>query len=224
MNKIKAALYARVSTDDKGQNVETQLLPLRHFCQDAGWEIYQEYTDEAKAKDYIHRISWEKLCKDARTRKFNVVLFWRLDRAFRSAKECLNCLESWEERGIRFKSLTQDFIDTTTSGGRLMLQIAAAFAEFESTQISERVRAGMARAKAQGRPIGRRSYNITSQTICDALLEYLDIGKAAKKLSCSRGYIYKILGQENIKPLDIIGSGRHREKDVTKPSPKKRQN
>ncbi|MBA7577992.1 hypothetical protein ES708_19848 [subsurface metagenome] len=80
---MKVALYARVSTDDKEQNPETQLLALRNFCNDAGWEVYREYVDYGRAKDYKHREAWQQLQKDARQHKFKVVLVFRLDRAFR---------------------------------------------------------------------------------------------------------------------------------------------
>lgn len=150
---MKAALYARVSTGDKNQDPETQLYTLRQFCETAGWEVYQEYVDRARAKDYTNRKQWQQLQKDARQRKFKVVLVFRLDRAFRSVRECVNCLGDWHERGIGFKSLGEDIIDTSTSQGRFILHIMAAVAELESAVIGDRVTAGMARAKAQGRRI-----------------------------------------------------------------------
>ena len=141
----KIALYARVSTDDKDQDPETQLYALRQFCLDAAWDIYREYVDRARAKDYTRRQAWQQLQKDARMRKFGVVLVFRLDRAFRSVRECVNCLEDWQGRGITFKSIKEDVIDTTSSQGRFILHIMAAVAELESSVIGERVAAGMAR-------------------------------------------------------------------------------
>lgn len=152
---MRVALYARVSTDDREQNPETQLYALRRYCQDADWEIYQEYVDIARAKDYAHRQRWLQLQKDARQHKFQTVLVFRLDRAFRSVRECLNLIEDWHERGIAFKSISEDVIDTTTSQGRFILQVIAAIAELESAIISDRVKAGMTRAKSQGKHIGR---------------------------------------------------------------------
>jgi len=75
---VKVALYARVSTDDKEQNPETQLYALRNFCRDASWEIHQEYVDRARAKDYKHREAWQQLQKDARQHKFKAVLVFGL--------------------------------------------------------------------------------------------------------------------------------------------------
>jgi len=172
---VKVALYARVSTDDKEQDPETQLYALRQFCQDAGHEVYQEYVDRARAKDYVHRKAWRQLQKDARQHKFKALLVFRLDRAFRSVRECLNCLEDWQERGIAFRSLKEDAIDTTTSQGRFMLEVLAAVAELESAIIGERVSAGMARAKAQGNSIGRKPLALLSlmfMTRLEGILAY----------------------------------------------------
>ena len=152
---MRCAIYARVSTDDKEQTPETQLYALRKFCCEAKWEVFHEYVDKARAKDYTHRVAWQQLQKDARQHKFNLVLVFRLDRAFRSVRECLNLIEDWYERGITFKSISEDVIDTTTSQGRFILQIMAAIAELESSIISDRVKAGMARAKSQGKHVGR---------------------------------------------------------------------
>lgn len=201
---MKAALYARVSTEDKNQNPETQLHALRQFCETAGWEVYREYVDRASAKDYVNRRQWQQLQKDGRQRKFKVVLVFRLDRAFRSVRECVTCLGDWHERGIAFKSLGEDVIHTGTSQGRFVLHIMAAVAELESGVIGDRVAAGMARAKAQGRRIGRKPLNIPVKNVCDALQACANITAAARKLECSRGYIYKELGEYGVRPEDVI--------------------
>lgn len=201
---MKAALYARVSTEDKNQNPQTQLYTLRQFCEKAGWELYGEYVDRARARDYTNRKQWQQLQKDARQRKFKVVLVFRLDRAFRSVRECVNCLEDWHERGIAFKSIGEDVIDTSTSQGRFILHIMAAVAELESAVIGERVAAGMAWAKAQGRRIGRKPLDIPVINVCDALQAYSSIAAAARELRCSRGYIYKELAKHGVTPGDVI--------------------
>jgi DNA invertase Pin-like site-specific DNA recombinase len=201
---MKVALYARVSTDDKEQNPETQLFALRTFCQDAGWEIYQEYIDYARAKDYKHREAWQQLQKDARQHKFKVVLVFRLDRAFRSVRECVNLVEDWYDRGIRFKSIAEDVIDTTTAQGRFILQIMAAIAELESSIIGDRVAAGMARAKAEGKHIGRKLLDVSVISICDALWNSSTVRAAAERLHCSRSYIYAELAKFGTTPRDVI--------------------
>lgn len=200
---MKVALYARVSTDDKHQDPETQMFALREFCQKAEWEIAGEYVDRARAKDYTARKQWQQLQKDARQRKFKVVLVFRLDRAFRSVKECVNCLSDWNERGITFKSLREDIIDTTTSQGTFILHVMAAVAELESSIIGERVSAGMARVKAEGGKIGRPAFSIPSQTICEAIREVHNVKRAAAKLGCSVPYIYKVLKPLGYSPANI---------------------
>lgn len=83
---MKVAIYARVSTSDKEQDPETQLMPLRDFCAAQGWEVASEYVDYAPANDQAHRLRWRDLLDDAVKRKFSVVLVFKLDRAFRSVK------------------------------------------------------------------------------------------------------------------------------------------
>jgi len=200
---IKVAMYARVSTDDKEQNPETQLYALRNFCRDADWQVYKEYVDLARARDYKHRTAWQQLQKDARQHKFKAVLVFRLDRAFRSVRECVNLVEDWYDRGIRFKSVAEDVIDTTTAQGRFILQIMAAIAELESSIIGDRVAAGMARAKAEGKPIGRKLLAVSVISLCDALQHSSSVEQAAEKLGCSRTYIYKELAKLGTTPRDV---------------------
>jgi len=151
---LKVAIYARISTSDKDQNVETQLMPLRDFIAAQGWEVYKTYVDMAPANDLAHRIAWRQLLDDAAKRRFTVVLVFKLDRAFRSVKHMHDTLAAWELVGVSFKSLREQF-DTSTALGRLLLNLLAALAEFELELIRERVKAGMDRARRQGRQIGR---------------------------------------------------------------------
>ena len=151
---MKVAIYARVSTSDKEQNVETQLLPLRDFLLAQDWEVYREYGDQAPANDLAHRVQWRQLLDDAAKRKFTLVLVFKLDRAFRSVKHMHDTLAAWEMVGVSFQSLRERF-DTSTALGRLLLNLLAALAEFELELIRERVKAGMDRARRQGRQIGR---------------------------------------------------------------------
>ncbi len=151
---MKVALYARVSTADREQNPETQLMHMRDFCRAQGWEIYREYIDRASALDIAHRTAWRDLLDDAAKGKFTVVLVFKLDRAFRSVKHMHDTLATWDILGISFTSLREQF-DTGTALGRLLLNLLAALAEFELEMIRERVKAGMERAKRQGKRIGR---------------------------------------------------------------------
>src|ERR671914_1667144 len=151
---MKVALYARVSTSDKDQNPETQLIPLRDFCSAQGWELFREYVDRAPANDLLHRVQWRQLLDDAAKRRFTAVLVFKLDRAFRSVKHMHDTLAAWELVGVSFQSYRERF-DTSTALGRLLLNLLASLAEFELELIRERVKAGMDRARRQGRRIGR---------------------------------------------------------------------
>ena len=152
---MTVALYARVSTDDRDQDPETQLLALREYCEAQGISEWEEYVDQASAKDYVRRLRWAQLHTTIRQRRVKLVLVWKLDRAWRSVRECLNDLEEWGERGCSFRSITQEVLDTSVAMGKFVLQVMAATAELESAMISERVRAGMERALKQGRHLGR---------------------------------------------------------------------
>ncbi len=151
---MRIALYARVSTSDKDQDPETQLLQLRDYCQAMGWEVHKEYVDKASARDIAHRKAWREMLDDAARRRFKCVLVFKLDRAFRSVKDMHDTLTAWEVSGVAFRSLREDF-NTTTAAGRLILNLLASVAEFELELIRERVIAGMDRARRQGKAIGR---------------------------------------------------------------------
>ena len=152
---MNVALYARVSTTDKDQDPETQLLQLRDYCAAQGIEEWTEYVDKASAKDYVHRVRWAELHAAIRRRQVKLVLVWKLDRAWRGVRECLNDLEEWDQRGCFFRSITQEIMDTSIPMGKFVLQVMAATAELESGMTAERVRAGMDRARRQGKALGR---------------------------------------------------------------------
>ncbi len=188
---MKVAIYARVSTDDKSQDPDTQLYALREFCKKAEWEIIQEYVDKARAKDFKRRVAWQKLMDDARRREFKAVLVFRLDRAFRSVRECSNTVQEWLDYGIGFKSLREDVIDTTTSQGMFILHIMSAVAELESSIISERVKAGIIRTRAQGNRYGRKPKPFDWYRVKVSLDAGESIVSIAKRLGYSRARIYK---------------------------------
>ena len=152
---MRIALYARVSTRDKDQNPETQLLRLRDtVSRHPDWHITQEYVDTAAANDFGHRIAWRTLLDDAAKKRFQSVLVFKLDRAFRSVKHMQDTLSAWDAIPVGFLSAQEGF-DTTTATGRLLMNILGSLAEFELELIRERVQAGMDRAKKEGKAIGR---------------------------------------------------------------------
>lgn len=203
---MKVAIYARVSTTDKDQEPETQLMPLRDFCLANGWEVHREYIDKASAVDAAHRTAWRDLQDDAAKRKFKIVLVFKLDRAFRSVKDMHDTLSAWELVGVAFKSLREQF-DTSTALGRLLLNLLASLAEFELELIRERVKAGMERAARQGKKIGRPRVTDRRgfQTRYKTVLERLDSGeisrrKAAKELGIGYATLKRLLDSNFTSP------------------------
>jgi DNA invertase Pin-like site-specific DNA recombinase len=152
---MKVALYARVSTSDKDQNPETQLVPLREFVSAQGWEVYREYVDFAPATDLLHRVQWRQLLDDASKRKFDLLLVWRMDRAFRSVLDAATTLERLRGWGLGLRSYSEPWLDTTSPFGEALYYITVAYAQLERGILRERVKAGMERARRQGKKIGR---------------------------------------------------------------------
>ncbi len=152
---MKIGLYARVSTSDKEQDPMTQLLPLREFVKAQEWETFNEYVDRASATDLIHRTAWRDLLKDASRRKFDLLLVWRMDRAFRSVLDAATTLERLRTWGVGLRSYSEPWLDTTSVFGEALYYITVAYAQLERGILRERVRAGMERARKQGHRIGR---------------------------------------------------------------------
>lgn len=152
---MRVALYLRVSTNDKGQDLDTQRLPLRDYCAAQGWTDVAEYSDEASAGDMQRRTAWRRLLNDAAKRRADLLLVWRLDRAFRSVREAANTLADLRHWGVGLRSYQEPWLDTTSPFGEALYYITAAYAGLERAMIAERVKAGMERAKRQGRHLGR---------------------------------------------------------------------
>ena len=151
---MKAAIYARVSTLD--QEPENQLGELRRYVQARGWTAQesQEYVDRGISGTKDRRPALDSLLRDARQRRFDVLVCWRLDRLGRNLKHLITLLEELQALGVAFVSLAEG-IDATTPAGKLQMHILGAIAEFERGRIRERVLAGLQRARTQGRRLGR---------------------------------------------------------------------
>src|SRR5919107_5096578 len=149
----RAAIYARVSTVDGRQVPETQLRQLREYAERRGFPIAHEYVDHASGSRN-DRTEYRTMLEAARRRQFDVLLVWRYDRFARSMHELVNALSEFDGLGIDFVSYNEG-ADTTTPQGKLLFGIMASLAEFERSLIAERVKAGMERARAQGKHTGR---------------------------------------------------------------------
>lgn len=152
---MRAALYLRVSTDDKGQTVENQRRPLREFCAAQGWTDFQEYADEASATDLRGRKAWRRLLDDAAKRKVDLILVWRIDRAFRSVLDAAQTLERLRGWKVGLRSYQEPWLDTTSPFGEALYYITVAYAQLERGILAERTKAGMERARCQGKRLGR---------------------------------------------------------------------
>ena len=148
----KVAIYLRVSTSD--QSTELQRSELLTYCTARGFNDVEIYEDIGKTGTNDNRPALKKLIADAKQRKFDIVICWKIDRLFRSLKHLILTLQEFDDLGIKFISL-KDQIDLTTSSGRLLMQIIGAMGEFEAALIKERVKAGLNNAKAKGKKLGR---------------------------------------------------------------------
>ncbi len=153
--RMRIGVYARISTRDKEQNPETQLIPLREFIASQGWAVAGEFVDYAPATDLKARTAWRALLDQASKRRIDLVLIWRIDRAFRSVLDAATTLERFRAWGIGLRSYSEPWLDTTSPFGEALYYITAAYAQLERGILSERVKAGMARAKQQGVKLGR---------------------------------------------------------------------
>ena len=163
---MRIAIYARVSTDDKGQDPENQLRQLRSWCASAGHEIAHEYIDkESGRKGTTGRKQFAALFEDAHKRRFDCVLFWALDRFTREGMvPTIMYLQRLAACGVGFHSYTEAHLATDNELLRnILLAVMSSLAKVEAQKIGERTRAGMARAKAQGKHIGRPALDPTLQ-------------------------------------------------------------
>lgn len=148
-----AAIYARVSTSD--QKCDLQLTELRGYAARSGWEV-AEYVDQGVSGTKRNRPALDRLMKDARFKRFGAVLVWKLDRFGRSLQQLVDNVQSLDNLGIRFIAVTQSIdTDQRSPMGKFLMHLFAAFAEFERDLIVERVKAGVAEARRQGKHCGR---------------------------------------------------------------------
>src|SRR5437868_6820985 len=152
--KRTVGLYARVSTGNHGQNPDMQLLELREYSTRRSWSVAGEYVDNGFSGTRERRPELDRLWADCRKRRVDVVVVYRYDRFARSLRQLVNALEEFRALGIDFVSLYEG-VDTSTPNGRLVFGIFASIAEFERELIRDRVRSGLAAARAKGKRIGR---------------------------------------------------------------------
>ena len=191
---MKAAIYARVSTVD--QEPENQLQELRRYVRARAWTA-AEYVDRGVSGAKDRRPALDRLLADARRRQFDVLICWRLDRLGRNLRHLITLLDELQALGVAFVSLAEG-IDATTPAGKLQMHILGAIAEFERGRIVERVRAGLARAQAQGVTLGRPRRRIDPERL--AAVAGLPDREAARRLGIPRSTLQRALAQKPVKP------------------------
>jgi len=189
----RAALYIRVSTID--QHPETQLHDLHQFASQRGLQIVREYTDHGFSGTKARRPALDELMEDARRHKFDVLMVWSIDRLARSTKHLLQTLDELNGRGIQFLS-QREAIDTEGPLGRAIIVIVSAMAELERCIMIERVRAGMRRAKIEGRRIGRAPLNVNRVVLLRDRERGLSLNQLAKAHGISKASVCRVLREE----------------------------
>jgi DNA invertase Pin-like site-specific DNA recombinase len=151
---LKVAIYARVSTANKGQDPAMQLRELREYVRARDWELHGEFIDNGVSGAKDSRPELNRLMADAHKRKFDSVVVWKFDRFARSVSHLLRALETFRSLGVEFISVSES-LNTSTPAGKMVFTVLGAVAELERSLIAERVRAGLKNARAKGKRLGR---------------------------------------------------------------------
>ena len=190
MSLKRIALYARTSTLDK-QDPEMQLREMREFCKLRGWEPVEVYEDRGYTGTNTNRPMLKQLLLDAKAHQFDLVLVWKLDRWGRSLREIVLMLQELTDSNVEFCSV-KDALDLSTSQGRLMMHIIAAFAQFEADVIRMRVIAGLENARANGKQLGRPKLR-DDRAINALRASGLTLRQIASQLNISKGTVHNAL-------------------------------
>jgi DNA invertase Pin-like site-specific DNA recombinase len=186
----KAAIYARVSTPE--QHVETQLYDLRKLAAQRGFEVSREYCDRGVSSSKARRPGLEAMMADARRGEFSVLLVAAFDRIARSTKNFLEIVDELNSVNIEFVS-AREAIDTSGPMGRMFLTMVGSIAELERSLIIERIKAGMRRAKIEGRRLGRAPLDVDRAAIVRDRLSGMSLTDVAKKYGISRASVVRVV-------------------------------
>ncbi len=192
--EFRTAIYCRVSTADKGQNPDLQLIPLRDYCKARGWTVVSEYIDRGVSGAKERRPQLDKLMNMAKKRQVDCIVVWKLDRWGRSLKHLINSLAELQSIGVSFVSYSEN-IDLSTPAGKMMFHVIGAMSEFERSLIVERVRAGMAVARLRGQQIGRTPtpQHVIKKVIDVFQAEHLSVREISKKTETPRSTVFRII-------------------------------
>ena len=154
---MRIAIYARVSKNDESQDTTNQLQPLRDYAKALNGEVVEEYVDCASGSGVTDRVAFLKMLADADKHRFDLILIWALDRLSREGiSNTLAYFDRFERNGVAIKSLKESWLDTRDEGlGHLLIAIFSWVASQERKRIIERTRAGLDRARSEGKKLGR---------------------------------------------------------------------
>jgi DNA invertase Pin-like site-specific DNA recombinase len=197
----KVGIYSRVSTKD--QTTIQQQDILKEFCANAGYQIVDVYVDEGESALRSNRPQYMRILEDARRRKIDMILCYKIDRFSRSVKELLNTMDLLKEYKVDFMSYMDKQLDTTSSSGKFMFQVLAAVSEFERNIISERTKLKLQHLKSKGVILGRPQ-KAHYETIFGLRSQGLSLGQIGKRLSLDRSTISKVLKKRSMAQMKGI--------------------
>jgi DNA invertase Pin-like site-specific DNA recombinase len=188
----RVAIYSRVSTKDKGQDVQNQLRQLREFCAKQDWHIVREFVDHASGKR-SDREQFQAMFDAASRREFDTVLFWSLDRFSREGVyETLQHLQRLTSYGIGYRSFTEQYLDSCGLFKDAVVSILATIAKQERIRLSKRTIAGLERARAQGRIGGRPRVKCDHNKVLELRASGMSQRQIAKALGLTKSTVYRL--------------------------------
>ena len=192
---MTCAIYARTSTRDKGQDFSNQLIALREFAAKQGWHIYQQYVDQVTGST-DERPAFQQMFQDASQRRFDVLLFWSLDRLSREGVlETLQHLQRLTSYGVAWRSFTEQYLDSTGIFREAVIGILAAIATQERVRLGERTRAGLDRVRREGKRLGRPAAKVDASAIRALRGAGASWSEIARRTGLARATCQKVYGQ-----------------------------
>ena len=206
---VRVAIYLRVSKDDGSQEPDNQLLQLRGFCERwEGHKLVAEYVDrESGTRGRRERKDFDRMFADAARRRFDVLLFWALDRFSREGiRKTIAYLERLDACGVAFKSYTEPFLDTDNELiAHIVLGVTSYYAQQEALRISDRTKAGLERARRQGKVLGRPDgFERWAPVLAGMKAQEFSQGRMARETGLSYNTVKKYLGRLD---AESAGSG-----------------
>jgi DNA invertase Pin-like site-specific DNA recombinase len=206
--KKRAAIYARISTTNHGQDATLQTRDLEQFASVRGWNVAGVYVDQGVSGSKDSRPELNRLMADAHRRRFDVVCVWRFDRFARSVSHLLRALETFKALGIDFVSFSEQ-MDTSTPAGKMVFTVLGAVAELERSLIVERVRAGLRNARAKGKRLGRPRVAVDASRIGRLRAQGLSWASIGAELGVGEGTVRRLahasaknpIGASRVSPL-----------------------